>query len=406
MQPATLTARALGRALVSRQLLAAREGMTALEAVEHLVGMQAQAPRPPYFGLWSRLVDFRAAELSGLLRDRAAVRVSVMRGTVHLVSAADCLQLRPLTRVLYERLVRSDRSRRLRSADPWDVAAAADSLVRQEPRMARELGGLLHERWPDEEPEALSRAARSLCDVVQIPPRGLWGRSGQPSYSAVETWLGRPVSPEPCVETVLLRYLGAFGPATVMDAQTWSGLTRLGEVMERLRPQLRVFRSESGRELFDLPDAPRPDPELPLPARFVAEYDNLVLSHADRTRVIGDAARKLIASRNGQVPGTVLLDGQVRGTWKLERPRKGASTLTVTPFLRRFTGDEERELAAEGERLMAFARHGGAGAGGGADTEGGAGAEAPGGAGAVPGSGGVTAPDAEEFAVVFADAAV
>lgn len=392
MHPATLTAGALGRALVSRQLLAEREGMTALEAVEHLVGLQAQAPKPPYFGLWSRLVDFRAEELSALLRDRKAVRVSVMRGTVHLVSAADCLQLRPLTRVLYERLVNADKSRRLRTADPSDVAGAADALLREEPRTARELGGLLHERWPGDEPETLSRAARYLCDVVQIPPRGLWGRSGQPTYTAVETWLGRPVSPEPCIETVLLRYLGAFGPASVMDAQTWSGLTRLGEVMERLRPQLRVFRSESGRELFDLPDAPRPDPELPLPARFVAEYDNLVLSHADRTRVISDAARKLIASRNGQVPGTVLLDGRVRGMWKVEQPRKRAVTLTVTPFLRRLTGDEERELAAEGERLMAFALHGGEpeeGAGGG-------GAEARAGAGA--------AAQAEEFVVDFADA--
>ncbi|WP_314175467.1 winged helix DNA-binding domain-containing protein [Streptomyces winkii] len=360
MHPATLTDRALGRALVSRQLLAERAGMTALEAVEHLVGMQAQAPKPPYVGLWSRLSDFRAEELSALLRERQAVRVSVMRGTVHLVSAADCLQLRPLTRGLYEAILRSNYRRRLEGLDPWDVADAALALLRQEPRTARDLGRLLGERWPGHEPEALSRAARALCDVVQIPPRGLWGRSGQPTYATIESWLGRPVSTEPGVESVLLRYLGAFGPASVMDAQAWSGLTRLGEVMERLRPQLRVFRSESGRELFDLPDAPLPDPELPLPARFVAEYDNLTLSHADRTRVISDASRKLIASRNGQVPGTVLLDGRVRGMWKVEQPRKRAVTLTVTPFRRKLTADEERELATEGERLMAFAVHGGA----------------------------------------------
>ncbi|MCH6160472.1 winged helix DNA-binding domain-containing protein [Streptomyces marispadix] len=390
MHPATLSDRALGRALVSRQLLAEREQLSALEAVEHLVGLQAQAPRPPYFGLWSRLVDFRAAELSALLRDRQAVRVSVMRGTVHLVSAADCLQLRPLTRVLYERMMRSAQSRRLESADPWEVAGAADSLLREEPRTARDLGRLLHERWPREEPGSLSRAARSLCDAVQIPPRGLWGRSGQPTYAPIESWLGRPLSPEPSVETVLLRYLGAFGPASVMDAQTWSGLTRLGEVMERLRPQLRVFRSESGRELFDLPDAPRPDPELPLPARFVAEYDNLILSHADRTRVISDAARKIIASRNGQVPGTVLLDGRVRGTWKVERPGKQAVTLTVTPLQRALSGDEERELATEGERLLAFALHGGE--------------AAPGTAPEARGPAPEAAPEPEEFSVVFADA--
>lgn len=377
MHPATLTARALGRAYLSRQLLAEREVMTALDAVEHLVGMQSQAPKPPYYGLWSRLVDFRAEELSALLRDRHAVRVSVMRGTVHLVSAADCLQLRPLTRVLYENLLRSTYRTRLAGLDPWDVAAAGLELVREEPRTARDLARLLGERWPGHDQNALAQAARYLCDVVQIPPRGLWGRSGQPTYSTIESWVGRPVSPEPSVETVLLRYLGAFGPASVMDAQAWSGLTRLGEVMERLRPQLRVFRSESGRELFDLPDAPRPSPDLPLPARFVAEYDNLILSHADRTRVISDAARKIIASRNGQIPGTVLLDGEVRATWRVEQPRKSAVTLTVTPFHRKLTGREERELAAEGERLMAFTLHGGA-------------------------EGEVT-PGTEEFTVVFAD---
>jgi winged helix DNA-binding protein len=379
MHTATLTSRALGRALIARQLLAERARMSALDAVEHLVGLQAQAPKPPYFGLWSRLDGFRAEELSALLSERKAVRVSVMRGTVHLVSAADCLQLRPLTRVLYEALMRTNHPKRLAGLDPWDVADAALTLLRQEPRTARDLGRLLGERWPDHEPEALSRAARALCDVVQIPPRGLWGRSGQPTYVTIESWLGRPMPSEPSIESVLLRYLGAFGPASVMDAQTWSGLTRLGEVMERLRPQLRVFRSESGRELFDLPDAPRPDPELPLPARFIAEYDNLILSHADRTRVISDATRKLIASRNGQVPGTVLLDGEVRGMWKLEQPRKRAVTLTITPFHRKAAGDEELELAAEGERLMAFALHGGA-------------------------EGEVTA-GAEEFTVAFADPA-
>jgi hypothetical protein len=171
------------------------------------------------------------------------------------------------------------------------------------------------------------------------------------------------------VDTVVLRYLGAYGPASVMDAQTWSGLTRLGEVVDRLRPQLRVFRSESGRELFDLPEAPRPDPDLPLPVRFVAEYDNLILSHADRTRVIDDAARRTIASRNGQVPGTVLVDGTVRGMWKAEQPRRGAATLTVTPFGSPLSGDEEQELAAEGERLLRFAVHGSEGGQGAADGE-------------------------------------
>ncbi|MFC4497596.1 winged helix DNA-binding domain-containing protein [Streptomyces ovatisporus] len=369
MHPATLTPRALGRALIARQLLAERSQMSALEAVEHLVGLQAQAPRPPYFALWSRLAGFRAEELSALLRDRQAVRVGVMRGTVHLVSAADCLQLRALTRGIYERLMRTNYRRRLEGVDMWEVADAGLALLREQPRTARELARLLGERWPDHDSDALAQAPRALCDVVQIPPRGLWGVPGRPTYETIESWLGRPVSPEPDIESVVLRYLGAYGPASVLDAQTWSGLTRLGEVFERLRPQLRVFLSEGGRELFDLPEAPRPDPELPLPVRFVAEYDNLVLSHADRTRVIDDEARATIASRNGQVPGTILVDGRVRGTWKVQQPQKRVAVLTVTPFGRRLSGDEERALTAEGERLLSFAVHGGEDAGAGPGTE-------------------------------------
>jgi hypothetical protein len=387
MHPVTLTPRALGRALVARQLLAERSQMSALEAVEHLVGLQAQAPRPPYFALWSRLAGFRAEEMSALLREREAVRAGVMRGTVHLVSAADCLQLRPLTRGIYERLMRSNYRRRLEGLDMWEVAEAGLELLRQQPRTARELARLLGERWPGRDADALAQAPRALCDVVQIPPRGLWGASGQPTYDTIESWLGRPVSPEPDIESVVLRYLGAYGPASVLDAQTWSGLTRLGEVFERLRPQLRVFLSEAGRELFDLPEAPRPDPELPLPVRFVAEYDNLVLSHADRTRVIGDEERAAIASRNGQVPGTILVDGMVRGTWKVQQPRKRVAVLTVTPLGRRLTADEERALAAEGERLLDFAVHGGEDAGAGRGEDAGA------------GRGG------EEFTVAFADPA-
>jgi hypothetical protein len=333
--------------------------MSALDAVEHLVGLQSQAPRPPYFGLWTRLAGFRAEELSALLRDRQAVRVSVMRGTVHLVSAADCLQLRALTKGLYERLVRSNYGRELEGADAWEVADAGYALLRQQPRTGQELARALGERWPGHDAKALGRAARSLCDVVQIPPRGLWGASGQPAYATVESWLGRPVPSEPDVAAVVLRYLGAFGPASVMDAQTWSGLTRLAEVFEQLRPQLRVFRGESGRELFDLPEAPRPDPELPLPVRFVAEYDNLLLSHADRRRVISDEARAAIATPNGRIPGTVLVDGSVRGVWKVRQPRARAAELTVTPLGPPFSGDEERALAAEGERLLRFAVHGG-----------------------------------------------
>ncbi|MGP3987526.1 winged helix DNA-binding domain-containing protein [Streptomyces sp. 3N207] len=355
--PAPLTRPALSRALLARQLLVERAKMPVRDAVEHLVGIQAQAPKPPYFALWSRLTDFDPLELSLLLEGRELVRLSVMRGTVHLVSDRDALQLRALTQPLHEAAVRTaPLAGQLGGEDPWQIAEAARELLAAQPLTGNELGLRLQERWPQVEARALAMTARYLLPLVQLPPRGLWGRSGQPVVDTVERWLGRPPAAEPSVEAMVLRYLGAFGPASVRDAQAWSGLTRLGEVLERLRPQLRVFQDEAGRELFDLPDAPRPDPELPLPVRFLAEYDNIILSHADRSRLLDEPIRRALVSKNGQVPGTFLVDGRVRGTWKADTSRKTA-TLTLTPF-GRLDDEAERALAEEGERLLAFATDG------------------------------------------------
>jgi hypothetical protein len=188
--------------------------------------------------------------------------------------------------------------------------------------------------------------------LVQVPPRGVWGRSGPAAHITAEAWLERPLDPAPSPEELVVRYLGAFGPATVKDVQTWSGLTRLGEVLGRLRPRLLSFCDERGRELFDLPDAPRPDPETPSAPRFLPEFDNLILSHADRTRVIADEYRKVIASRNGMVPATFLVDGFVRGTWKTERSR-GRATLLIEPFEPLVERDRDA-LVEEGERLVRF----------------------------------------------------
>ncbi|TGG77355.1 winged helix DNA-binding domain-containing protein [Streptomyces albus] len=354
--PPLLTRPALTRALLARQFLLERTRMPVRNAVEHLVGLQAQAPKPPYFALWSRLDGFEAQELSLLLQSRELVRLSVMRGTVHLVGERDALWLRALTQPLHESMLRRTYAKRLGGEDPWRVAEAARELLAAEPLTTAQLGVRLQERWPHLEARALAMTARYLLALVQLPPRGLWGRSGQPVVDTVERWLGRPPAREARVETMVLRYLGAFGPASVQDAQTWSGLTRLGEVLERLRPQLRVFKDEEGRELFDLPEAPRPDAELPLPVRFLAEYDNLVLSHADRSRVLDEPVRRHLATRNGQVPGTFLVDGRVRGIWKADTTRPTA-VLTLTPF-GPLPEAATAALAEEGQRLLAFATDG------------------------------------------------
>jgi hypothetical protein len=349
-----LSPRALNRATLERQMLLRRQSLSAEEAIEHLVGMQAQAPAPPYVGLWTRLEDFHANELARLILDRQVVRVALMRNTVHLVSSRDCLTLRPLVQPVIDRGLYGNRAQRagVEGVDIEALSAAGRALLEEQPRTAKELGELLQERWPERDPASLARAIRHLLPLVQVPPRGVWAKSGPAAHTTAEAWLGRPLGPAPSPEELVVRYLGAFGPATVKDVQAWSGLTRLGEVVGRLRPRLLSFCDERGRELFDLPDAPRPGPETPSPPRFVPEFDNLILSHADRTRVIADDYRKAIASRNGMVPATFLVDGYVRGTSKTERS-PGRTTLLVEPF-EPLAKRDRGALEEEGERLVRF----------------------------------------------------
>lgn len=263
--------RALNRATLERQMLLRRWDLSALDAIGRLVGMQAQAPDPPYIGLWTRLEGFRPDELASLIEAQRAVRVALMRDTVHLVSARDCLKLCPLVRPVLDRVLRANRAHRaaLEGVDTEELAAAGRALLEEWPLAAGELGELLGERWPGHAPASLARAVRHLLPLVQVPPRGVWGKGGRTKHTTAEAWLGRPLDSDPPPEGMLLRYLGAFGPASVKDAQTWSGLTRLGEVFERLRPRLVVFRDERGEELFDLPDAPRPDPDVLVAPRFL-----------------------------------------------------------------------------------------------------------------------------------------
>jgi len=349
-----MTRRAVNRATLARQLLLARASRSAVDTVEHLVGMQAQAPFPPYFGLWTRLADFRPDELADALLDRQVVRIVLMRGTVHLVSAADACFLRPLVQPIMDRDVgtNTQHAKHLVGLDLPKVADAARQILADRPHTAKELGAVLAERWPDREPTALAHAARGLLPLVQIPPRAVWGRSGQAAYHTAEHWLDRPLDAAPDPARLVLRYLGAFGPASVADLQAWSGLTRLREVVEPL--DLRVFTTDDGRELFDLPDAPRPDEDTPAPVRFLPEFDNILLSYADRTRIMTDEHRKrLFGVKNGVFPGTFLVDGHVRGSWRLTTQRKSA-VLAITPWART-TKKDLTALTREGLRLLDFA---------------------------------------------------
>lgn len=354
--PNELGLRALNRALLARQLLLRRHEATALAAVEHLVGMQSQAPMPPYYGLWTRLAGFRPDDLARLLLDRQVVRIALMRGTVHLVTAADALELRPLTQPVFDRDLRTNAAyaRDLAGLDREELAAAGRVLVEQQPRTAKQLRELLANRWPGRDAAALAHGVRDLLPLVQVPPRGVWGAGGQARSTTAEHWLGRPMAVAPSAAAMLLRYLAAFGPASVADMQKWSGLSGLAEIAERLRPRLVTFRDDHDRELFDLPEAPRPEPDAPAPVRFVPEYDNLTLSHADRSRIVCEERRRRLFTSNGLIRAALLVDGFVVGMWKIARA-KGAATLRIEPF-----GPlaDRSAVVEEGARLLEFAAPG------------------------------------------------
>jgi hypothetical protein len=344
--------RALNRALLERQLLLRRRAMPAAEALEHLVGLQAQAPLAPYVGLWTRLDGFRHDELARLISDRSALRTSLLHGTVHLVTADDCLALRPLVQPVLERGLKGAFGRYLAEVDIDAVLAMGRALLEERPRTRRELVPLLAEQWPGWDASALAYAISYLVPLVQVPPRGIWGSNGPAALAPTEAWLGRPLGSGGSADEMVMRYLAAFGPATVKDMQTWSGLTRLREVTERLRPRLRTFRDEYGRELLDLPDAARPDPDTPASPRFLPEYDNVLFAHAERARIIADHRRPPLFPGNGGVLGTVLVDGFLRGRWKTIRQRGGA-TLLIEPFAR-LSKQNRTSLAEEGTLLLAF----------------------------------------------------
>jgi hypothetical protein len=341
-----LDRRALNRALLARQMLARRVRSPVDQALEVLVGMQAQEPQAPYVGLWTRLEGFDPAELSELVVTGAAVRGALMRATLHLVTARDWARLRPLMdRVLARGFSSSPFSKQVADVDLTAVLAFGRELLAEEPRTRGELGPLLAARFRGD-PTALAYAVSYLEPLVQVPPRGLWRRGGQARWSTARAWLGLPSREAPSLEDLVVRYLRAFGPATVQDMQAWCGLTHLGQVVEALRGQLRTFEDEQGRELLDVPGAPLPDRETKAPPRFLPPFDNAILSHADRARIIGAEERQVV--NRDRLMRTFLVDGFVAGTWQLD-----PAGLEIRP-LRTLTDADCCALEEEAARLVAF----------------------------------------------------
>jgi len=353
--PPVLDQRTLNRALLARQWLLERQprGTSTADAIEHLVGLQAQAPLSPYVGLWSRLDAFDPGDLATLLLERRAVRTWVMRATIHLLTADDVLWLWPLTHPAVSGAWRSSQFARDVEGERLDeVLELGRRLVEERPHTRAELAPMLAERFPGPPPDSLVYSVSYNLPVLQPTPRGVWGRTGPASLTSIEAWLGRSFDELASVDDLVPRYLAAFGPATVADMQAWSRLTGLRPAFERLRGRLTTYGDERGRELFDVPDGPLPDPETPAPVRFLPEYDNALLGHADRTRIIPKGRRIPLPPGDGARLGTILLDGMLAGEWHLERERDGArATIVVEPY-ERVDAAGRRAIEAEALELL------------------------------------------------------
>ncbi len=336
MAHAVLDRQTLSRTLLARQWLHPRRDATIEQAVGHLVAVQAQSTTAPYPGLWSRLTTFDRDELGAALTDRRLVRMTSLRGTVHLTLAADAGPLRAWAQPSVLRALRQHWQGPLAGIDPGALAHRTQQVLADGAlRPALELGRLLQQWWPQVPATELTVGARSLLPLVQVPPRGVWGSALQATYTPLEHWVGEspPVDPGQLVR----RYLAAFGPASVADLQAWAGLTRLAPLVASL-PDLVRYSDEQGRTLYDVAGLALADGAEPLPPILLAPFDNLTLSHADRSRVVDDEHRRRLATSNGMIPGMVLLDGRVAGAWRA--PSDG---LELEPF-RALTRPERASL--------------------------------------------------------------
>ena len=345
-----LDARSLNRATLARQLLLDRATLPVHDAVAHLGGLQAQEPQEPFTGLWSRLRAFDPAALSDLLAGRRVVRTHLMRRTVHLLTAEDVLAWRARFDAMLRQRVLGTYRRELARVDLDELAAAGLAVLADgEPRSMGELARAVADRWPAAGPRPLGELlVAALIPVAQLPPRRMWRAKAGVRNLPLTSWLGReidPLDPDDGVGRALVkRYLAAFGPAATADLRAWCGLAGLPAAVKAVREELVVFRDERGRELLDLPDAPRPGPDAPAPVRFLPAFDNAILGYDDRSRIVDDAHRGVSVAGER----AVLVDGRVAATWTVD-----AAAVVVKP-LRRLTRSERSAVTEDGGELASF----------------------------------------------------
>ncbi len=317
--PDAITARTLNRTTLQRQRLLARMPLDAASTVHHLVGLQAQVPANPYTGLWSRLGAFEASDLETLLVERRVVRIASIRGTIHLLTAEDCLELWPLFRPVFDRELAAHRDvgPALARVDLAPVLAWARMLLSEAPLTLPAFRAALSERFPAHDAAALAYACRNHLALVQVPPRGLLGRSHQVTVTTAEAWLDRPLAASPSLDDLVLRYLRAFGPASAADIATWSRLTGIAPTLAGMGARLRQWKDEVGRRLWDVADGELADPNLAAPVRFLPEYDNALLAHADRGRFADSRSAAALYPAGQLGRGHVLVDGYLKGSWRI-----------------------------------------------------------------------------------------
>lgn len=344
-----MSGRAVNRATLARQVLLGREAVSAVEVVGRLVGMQGQEAKHPYVGLWSRIDGFAESELDQAVREHDVVRGTLFRGTLHLVTAADYVRFRVTVAPVLEAglKVLGERGAGL---EPEKVVAAAKKLLAKEPLTFTEVRDALQQQFPDVNERALGFCTRMLVPLVVYPTDVRWSWTANSKFTPAEEWIGKKLHSRAEPKELVTRYLQAFGPATPADFQTWSGLQKAKPLFDEL--ELETFTDEAGKTLYDVPDAPRPDPDTPAPVRFLPEFDNVLLSHAKRERIIADEHKPAVFTKNLRVKATYTVDGLVAGLWTTEKKR-GVATLTLTPFGKTLK-KTQAELEREGDGLLRF----------------------------------------------------
>ena len=358
-----ITAAELNRATLARQLLLELSGLDVVPAMEQVGGLQAQEAASPFIGLWSRLHGFDPDDLRAAFRNRRAVKATLMRVTLHATSARDYV---PLVTALGPMHRGSEATTRRGVARPERIAEIARraAVFAREPRRSVDLRAFVAELAGEDPLDTpLWWWIRRNLPLIHVPEDVAWSFSRRPVLVTPGAWLDDPALDDgtampydSAVEHLVRRYLGSFGPASLADVASWSGMSvaplRAAATALDRTGELERFSDDAGRELLDLVGAPRPAPDTPAPPRLLPMWDSVLLAFRDRTRVIDDAHRPIVIARNGDVLPSILVDGRVVGLWFAERD--GHRTRIVLEPFAPLRAEDQRALEATAERLAAF----------------------------------------------------